>query len=106
LEKWRSLRPAAPWNDSLVTLEELDEGFMRLSSPSLAEGPPPVGWAVVGTVVTPEGVVADAVVMAWAGTGVDSLARRLVAGTRFSPPRRRGMPVWAFVCSPIESRIV
>jgi len=106
LAAWRRLQPPAAWTDSLVAERDLDTGFVRLSSPMARGGPPPAGWAVVGTVVTPEGAVADAAVMRSSGTQVDSLAQWIVLGSRYSPPRRGGVAVWAFVCSPVVIRIV
>lgn len=101
LPRWRALRPAAAWSDSLVAEADLDSGLMRLSTPTLRHGPPPEGWAVVGVVVMPEGLVADAKIMASSSPAVDSLARWLALESRFGGPRRGGRSVWAFACVPV-----
>jgi hypothetical protein len=106
LARWRQLRPAAFWSDSLVAERDLDRELVRLSSPPLPDRPPPEGWAVIGTVVTPEGLPADVAVMASSSPAVEGLSRQLVLASRFSPPRRGGVPVWAFVCIPVVMRIV
>lgn len=61
------------------------------------------GWVVVAVVVTPEGIVADAKVMA--SSDFEPPALTAAAGSRYTRPRRAGRSAWAFYCQPIEFHI-
>ena len=96
--------------DTLVLADSLNPPLKQTTSPAYAY---PVaqrtagveGWVVIGVLVTHEGRVAVANVMASSDTSFEQSTLGFFRGSQFEPPRAAGRPVWTFWCQCMTFRI-
>jgi TonB family protein len=95
---------------SVIPEDSLDHPLTRTSGPQVRY---PValkqagteGSAIVGVIVTPDGRVAAARVMASSHPEFGPAALVAVQGSQYEPPRREGQPVSVFSCQPVQFRL-
>ena len=90
-------------------MPEIDGGMSALMKeikyPQMAKKAGIEGRVIIQFVVTPEGEVADAVVVRSVGGGCDEEALRALSEMKFSPGRQRGQPVAVRMTIPIMFKL-